>query len=205
MQETAQAEAPDTGEVTRLLLAWSEGDRSALDSLTSIVYGELRRLARRYMQRERSGQSFQTTALVNEAYLRLVDYKRMRWQNRAHFFAISAQVMRRILVERARRRNLKRGGDVPHISLDNTAIIGDRTAELVELDDAMQALAQFDPRKAQVVELRFFGGLTTEEAAEVLKVSPATIMREWSTAKAWLYREMTSGGRYGFQKMEPDR
>lgn len=205
MEGSAQEGQPDTGEVTRLLLAWSEGDRSALDSLTSIVYNELHRLARRYMHRERADQSFQTTALVNEAYMRLVDYKRMQWQNRAHFFAISAQVMRRILVERARRHNLKRGGGVRHISFENAAIVDRRPAEVVELDDALKALAQFDPRKAQVVELRFFGGLTTEEAAEVLKVSPVTVMRDWSTAKAWLYREMTSGARYGSRQMEKNR
>jgi RNA polymerase sigma-70 factor (ECF subfamily) len=177
-----------------LLRAWSDGDRDALDRLTPIVYDELHRLARHYMKRERPGHSLQTTALVNEAYIRLVDYKRMQWQNRAHFFAVSAQLMRRILVEHARRHNLKRGGGVPHVSLEETAMVGiDRAANMVALDDAMDQLARLDPRKVQVVEMRFFGGLSVEETAEVLKVSPVTVMRDWSTAKAWLYREMAGG------------
>jgi RNA polymerase sigma-70 factor (ECF subfamily) len=180
------------GDVSKLLLAWTGGEQSALDKLTPIVYQELHRLARRYMKGERPGHSLQTTALVNEAYLRLVDYKRMQWQNRAHFFAVSAQVMRRILVEHARRRNLKRGGAVPHVSLDEAAQVGGgRPADLVALDDAMNALARLDPRKVQVVEMRFFGGLSVEETAEVLKVSSVTVMRDWSTAKAWLYRELS--------------
>jgi RNA polymerase sigma factor (TIGR02999 family) len=144
------------------------------------------------------GHSLQTTALVNEAYMRLVDYKGMQWQNRAHFFAVSAQVMRRILVDHARRRNLKRGGGVPHVSLEDTAIVGgDRAADLIALDDAMNELAKLDTRKAEVVEMRFFGGLSVEETAEVLKVSPVTVMRDWRTAKAWLYRELggTTDGR----------
>jgi len=162
------------------------------------VYDELHRLARRYMRGERPGHSLQTTALVNEAYMRLVDYTRMQWQDRAHFFAVSAQVMRRILVEHARRHNLKRGGGVPHVSLDEAALVGgDRAANLVALDDAMHMLAQIDPRKAQVVEMRFFGGLNVDETAGVLKVSPATVMRDWSTAKAWLYRELAGGARDG--------
>lgn len=180
------------GEVSTLLQAWSNGDQAALEKLTPIVYDELRRLARHYMRGERSGHSLQTTALVNEAYLRLVDYKRMRWQNRAHFFAVSAQLMRRILVDTARRHNLKRGGKVQHVSLEDTALVGgDRDQDLVALDDAMQALARIDARKVQVIELRFFGGLSVEETAEVLKVSPVTVMRDWSTARAWLYREMS--------------
>jgi RNA polymerase sigma factor (TIGR02999 family) len=143
------------------------------------------------MKGERPGHSLQTTALVNEAYMRLVDYKGMQWQNRAHFFAVSAQVMRRILVDHARRRNLKRGGSVPHVSLEDTAIVGgDRAADLIALDDAMNELAKLDARKVQVVEMRFFGGLSVEETAEVLKVSPVTVMRDWRTAKAWLYREL---------------
>jgi RNA polymerase sigma factor (TIGR02999 family) len=146
------------------------------------------------MRQERPGHSLQTSALVNEAYLRLVDYKRMRWQNRAHFFAVSAQVMRRILVDHARRRNLKRGGGVAHVSLDDADILGaDLPMDLVALDDAMTALARLDPRKVQVVEMRFFGGLSVEETAEVLKVSPITVMRDWRSAKAWLYRELTGG------------
>jgi RNA polymerase sigma-70 factor (ECF subfamily) len=185
--------SPD-GDVSMLLRAWSKGDQSALDKLAPIVYDELRRLARHYLGRERAGHSLQATALVNEAYLRLVDYKRMRWENRAHFFAVSAQLMRRILVDHARRHNLKRGGGVQHVALEDTAVVGGGRAEnLVVLDDAMQALARIDPRKAHVVELRFFGGLSVEETAEVLKVSPVTVMRDWSTARAWLYREMSGG------------
>ena len=151
-------------------------------------------MARSYMRGERPGHSLQTTALVNEAYMRLVGYERMQWQNRAHFFAVSAQVMRRILVEHARRQNLKRGGGVPHVSLDEAALVGGhRAADLVALDDAMETLARLDPRKAQVVEMRFFGGLSVEETADVLKVSAATVMRDWGTARAWLYRELVDG------------
>jgi RNA polymerase sigma-70 factor (ECF subfamily) len=190
--------SPD-GDVNTLLRAWSDGDQSALEKLAPIVYDELRRLARHYMRQERPGHSLQTTALVNEAYLRLVDYKRMRWNNRAHFFAVSAQLMRRILVDHARRHNLKRGAGVQHVSLEDTAVIGaGRVEDLVTLDDAMQALGRMDPRKARVVELRFFGGLNVEETAEVLKVSPVTVMRDWSTARAWLYREMSGGPSDGF-------
>ena len=156
----------------------------------------LRRLARRYMRGERAGHSLQTTALVNEAYTRLVDYKRMQWQDRAHFFAVSAQLMRRILVEHARRHNLKRGGGVQHVSLDEAAIVGgDEDTDLVALDDAMSSLARIDPRKVQVVEMRFFGGLSVEETAEVLKISPVTVKRDWRAARAWLYRELTGGDR----------
>src|SRR5690348_10004065 len=191
MQREAQPGAA-AGDISKLLRAWSDGDRSALAQLTPIVYDELHRLARRYMKGERPGHSLQATALVNEAYIRLADYKRMSWQNRAHFFAVSAQVMRRILVEHARRHNLKRGGGVPHVSLEEVAIAdGARTADVVALDDALNALALIDPRKVQVVEMRFFGGLSVEETAEVLKVSPVTVMRDWSTAKAWLYRELS--------------
>jgi RNA polymerase sigma factor (TIGR02999 family) len=178
-------------EVTGLLQAWGEGDRAALDRLMPIVYAELRRIARRYMNRERVDHTLQTTELVNEAYLRLVDYKCMRWQDRAHFFAVSAQVMRRILVDHARRQNLKRGGAVEHVALESAmAIESGRDTDLLALDEALCELERMDPRKAQVVELRFFGGLSVEEAAEVLKVSPITIMRDWSSAKAWLFREM---------------
>jgi RNA polymerase sigma-70 factor (ECF subfamily) len=191
-----ESKAPPRGEVSGLLRAWGDGDRGALDRLTPIVYDELRRLARGYMRGERPGHSLQTTALVNEAYMRLVDYKSMLWQNRAHFFAVSAQLMRRILVDHARRRNLKRGGGVQHVSFEEgeTAMVGgDRPADWVALDGAMDALARLDPRKVQVVEMRFFGGLSVEETAEVLKVSSVTVMRDWSTAKAWLYRELTGG------------
>jgi len=198
--------SPPCAEVSGLLRAWSAGDRDALDKLTPIVYDELHRLARGYMSRERPGHSLQTTALVNEAYMRLVDYKRMKWQNRAHFFAVSAQLMHRILVEHARRRNLKRGGGVQHVSLEETAIVdGERDTDLMALDDAMVTLARLDPRKVQVVELRFFGGLSVEETAEVLKVSPVTVMRDWSTAKAWLYRELTGGTGDGPRTVETSR
>jgi RNA polymerase sigma-70 factor (ECF subfamily) len=189
-----EEKTPPRGEVSGLLRAWGDGDRGALDRLTAIVYDELHRLARRYMRGERPGHSLQTSALVNEAYMRLVDYKGMHWQNRAHFFAVSAQLMRRILVEHARRHNLKRGGGVQHVSLEETAMVGgDRAADLIALDDAMVTLARLDPRKVQVVEMRFFGGLSVEETAEVLNVSSVTVMRDWSAAKAWLYRELTGG------------
>ncbi len=192
LPEDDEAQKPPIGEVSGLLRAWGDGDRGALDRLTPIVYDELRRLASHYMRGERPGHSLQATALVNEAYMRLVDYKGMQWQNRAHFFAVSAQLMRRILVDHARRHNMKRGGGVQHVSLDETAIVGgDRAADLVALDDALDALARLDSRKVQVVELRFFGGLSVEETAEVLKVSSVTVMRDWSTAKAWLYRELS--------------
>ena len=186
------------GDVSALLQAWSHGDQEALKKLTPIVYEELHRLARHYMRGERSGHSLQTTALLNEAYVRLTDYKRMRWENRAHFFAVSAQLMRRILVDHARRHNLKRGGGVQHVPLEETAVVGgERGEDLVALDDAMKELARIDSRKAQVVELRFFGGLSVEETAEVLKVSGITVMRDWSTARAWLYREMSGESHHG--------
>ena len=185
---------PSSGEVSKLLRAWTDGDRGALDRLTPIVYDELHRLGQRYMKRERPGHSLQTTALVNEAYMRLVDYKRMRWQNRAHFFAVSAQLMRRILVEHARRHNVKRGGGVQHVSLEEAAVVGgDEDVDLLALDDAMNGLARIDPRKVQVVEMRFFGGLSVEETAQVLKVSTVTVKRDWRAARAWLYRELTGG------------
>jgi RNA polymerase sigma-70 factor, ECF subfamily len=191
MEQPAQLSDAAGDDVSQLLRAWSQGDRGALDKLTPIVYNELRRLAGHYMKRERAGHSLQTTALVNEAYTLLVDYKRMQWQDRAHFFAVSAQLMRRILVEHARKRNLKRGAGVQHVSLEDAAVLGARrSSDLVALDDAMNALARLDSRKVQVVELRFFGGLSVEETAEVLKISAVTVMRDWSTAKAWLYREL---------------
>ena len=203
--DDSELKAPPCGDVSKLLRAWSKGDRSALQKLTPIVYDELRRLARHYMTAERSGHSLQTTALVNEAYVRLTDYKRMRWENRAHFFAVSAQLMRRILVDHARRHNLKRGATVQHISLEDTAAVRERDENLVVLDEALQALARFDSRKAQVVELRFFGGLSVEETAEILKVSPITVMRDWSTARAWLYREMKGESPNGSRTLETDR
>jgi RNA polymerase sigma factor (TIGR02999 family) len=151
------------------------------------------------MERERPGHTLQTTALVNEAYMRLVDYKRMQWQDRAHFFAVSAQVMRRILVDHARSHNIKRGRGVQHVTLDEVAImIGDRTGDFAALDEALNELARLDPRKVQIIEMRFFGGLSVEETAEVLKVSPATVRRDWSIAKLWLYRELRAGNADGF-------
>ncbi len=193
-------------DISKLLRAWSDGDHSALARLTPIVYDELRRLARRYMKRERPGHSLQTTALVNEAYMRLVDYERMQWQNRAHFFAVSAQLMRRILVEHARRHNLKRGGAVQHVSLEEAAVVGGaQDTDLVELDTAMNTLARIDPRKVQVVEMRFFGGLSVDETAEVLKVSTVTVKRDWRAARAWLYRELTGGTTDGLRTMETSR
>jgi RNA polymerase sigma factor (TIGR02999 family) len=181
-----------TKEVTQLLLAWSDGNQAALDQIIPLVHGELHRLARRYMQRERAGHALQTTALVNEAYLRLVDWKNVHWQNRAHFFGVAAQLMRRILVDFARsRRYTKRGGKAVQVSLEEAATLSDeRRGDLIALDDALKSLARLDSRKAQIVELRFFGGLSVAEAAEVMKVSPRTVMREWNLARAWLYREL---------------
>jgi RNA polymerase sigma-70 factor (ECF subfamily) len=201
-KDEEEGKASPCGEVSVLLRAWTDGDPQALEKLTPIVYEELHRLARYYMSGERTGHSLQTTALVNEAYLRLTDYKRMRWQNRAHFFAVSGQLMRRILVDHARRHNLKRGAGIQHVSLEDTAVVGERDEDLVALDDALQALARFDSRKARVVELRFFGGLNVDETAEVLKVSPITVMRDWSTARAWLYREMKGESPDGSRTLE---
>lgn len=183
-------------EVSQLLKEWSDGDEAALDKVMPIVYQELRRLAHHYMRRERPGHTLQTTALVNEAYMRLADYKKMRWQSRAHFFAVAAQVMRRILVEQARSKNFaKRGGGAQKISLDETAVISPgRSTEVIAVDDALTELESWDPRKGKIVELRFFGGLSIEETAEVLKVSPTTVQREWRSAKAWLYRAISEGG-----------
>jgi RNA polymerase sigma-70 factor (ECF subfamily) len=193
-------------DVSQLLRAWSNGDHRALDGLTPIVYAELRRLAHRYMRRESRGHSLQTTALVNEAYIRLVDYKRMQWQNRAHFFAVSAQLMRRILVEHARRHNLKRGRGIQHVSLDEATVGGAvPSVDLVALDDALNALAGVDPRKVRVVEMRFFAGLSVEETAMVLKISPVTVRRDWSSAKIWLYRELTGDTDDGFGPLETAR
>ncbi len=199
---------PSGEDVTVFLRAWSGGDQNALDRMIPIVYKELHRLAHRHLRRERPGHSLQTTALVNEAYLRLVDYNRMQWQDRAHFFAVSAQLMRRILVGHARRHNLKRGAGVLHVTLDEAAIAvagAGRASDLVALDDALNALARFDPRKVQVVEMRFFGGLSLEETAEVLKVSAVTVRRDLRTARAWLYRELTGGTDDGIRTLETSR
>lgn len=186
------AEVP-AHEVTRLLQAWSDGDEGALQELIPLVYEELHRLARRYMAGERSGHTLQTSALVNEAYLRLVDVQKVNWQNRAQFFGVAAQLMRRILVDFARsRRSLKRGGDAPTVALEESLIVSrGRGADLVALDDALKTLAAMDPRRSRVVELRFFGGLSAEESAEVLKVSPETVMHDWKLAKVWLLRELS--------------
>ena len=188
---------PSPQEVTQLLADWSNGNQAALDKLAPLVHEELRRLAHHYMSRERPGHTLQTSALVNEAYLRLIDQKNVHWQNRAHFFGIAAQLMRRILVDYARRRHyLKRGGNAQQVSLDQVAIYSqERSAELIALDDALTALTTVDQRKSQVVELRFFGGLSVEEVAEVLKVSRETVMRDWRLAKVWLLREINSGKR----------
>jgi RNA polymerase sigma factor (TIGR02999 family) len=182
-------------DITELLLAWHGGDNQALDRLMPLVQDELRRLAHHYMSRERPDPALQTTALINEAYMRLVGSSRVRWQDRAHFFAVSAQLMRRILVDLARaRKKLKRGGDAPHVSLDEAHVVpaaGDADLlALIALDGALERLAAIDARQSKVVELRFFGGLSVEETAEVLKVSPITVMRDWGLARAWLLREL---------------
>ena len=187
---------PTPHEVTQMLAAWGNGDQAARDQLMPLVYDELHRLAHQYMNRERPGHTLQTSALVNEAFLRLVDQRDVHWQNRAHFFGIAAQMMRRILVDYARNRQYaKRGGDARQVSLDEVAIVSEeRAADVVALDDALSGLAEFDLRKSQIVELRFFGGLSIDETAEVLAVSPGTVMRDWTLAKAWLRREMTADG-----------
>ncbi|MEP7308534.1 MAG: sigma-70 family RNA polymerase sigma factor [Acidobacteriota bacterium] len=178
---------------TELLQAWTRGDKAALDKLLPLVHQELLRLARRHMKRERPGHTLQATALVNEAYLRLINVKHVQWQNRAHFFAMSARVMRRILVDAARARGYqKRGGGVEHVALDEALIVAtEPTQDLVALDDALQTLTAFDARKGQVVEMRFFGGLSVDETAEALHVSADTVMRDWRLAKVWLLRELS--------------
>jgi len=187
--------APLTHEVTRLLKAWTAGDAQALEKLTPLVYQELHRVAQRIMAKERSGHILQTTALVNEVYMRLVDCGQINWQDRAHFFAVSAQLMRRILVDFARSREYqKRGGGVAQLSFDEVASVSNEPdPNLVSLDDALNALAEVDGRKSKVIELRFFGGLSVEETAEVLSVSAQTVMRDWRLARAWLLRELSEG------------
>lgn len=184
---------PPPHEVTRLLLRWGDGDRDAFDALTPLVYDELRRLAGRYLRRERSDHTLQSTALVHEAYLKLVDQRNVRWQNRAQFFGLAAEMIRRILVDHARARQAaKRGGAVYRLTLDEALDASSpRDTDLVRLDDAMKALAEFDLQQARVVELRYFAGLTIEETAEVLGISPATVKRDWLLAKAWLRRELS--------------
>jgi RNA polymerase sigma factor (TIGR02999 family) len=187
---------PDTqaSETTQLLRVWAGGDQDALERLTVRVYHELRRLAGCFIQNERPGRTIQTTALVHEAYLKLIDVRNVDWQHRAHFFAVSAQIMRRILLDRARRRvAAKRGGRMPRVNLDDIPNLGsNRSRELIALEDALNTLAEMDPRKARVIELRFFGGLSVEETAEVLKISPDTVFRDWRLARAWLMSELES-------------
>jgi RNA polymerase sigma factor (TIGR02999 family) len=180
-------------QITELLLSWSNGDKEALDQLIPLVSSELRRMARRYMAKERSGHTLQTSALINEAYLRLVNQQNVEWKDRAHFFAVAAQIMRHILIDHARRYQYeKRGAGAQKIALDDTAVLGQQRAkELVALDDALTELAAFDPRKSQIVELRFFGGLTLEEVAEATSTSPATVKRELQAAKLWLKQIMS--------------
>lgn len=182
----------ECSETTQLLRAWADGDPGALEQLTPRVYDELRRIAGHFMRDERHGRTIQTTALVHEAYLKLIDVTSVGWQHRAHFFAVSAQIMRHILLDRARRRvAAKRGGAAPRVNLDEVPDIGSgRARELIALDDALNAMAKVDPRKARVVELRFFAGLSVEETAEVLKVSSDTVKRDWRLARAWLLAEL---------------
>jgi RNA polymerase sigma-70 factor (ECF subfamily) len=184
---------PASHEITQLLLAWREGDQAALDQLIPLVHAELYRRAKRYMGRERRGHTLQTTALIHETYLRLVDVQQVRWQNRAHFFAIAARLMRRILVDYAReRRYKKRGGEARRVSLDESLVISPEPDEdLVALDEALSALGEVDVRKSRVVELRFFGGLSVEETAEALDVSPETVKRDWRLARSWLLRRLS--------------
>lgn len=187
---------PDPHDITQLLLAWGNGDQAALEQMVPLVNAELHRLAKHYLVRERSSHTLQTTALVNEAYLRLIDWKHVEWQNRAHFFGLSAQLMRRILVDHARRRSYrKRGGDARQVPLEEAAVVSvERSADLIALDDALNTLAEMDARKSRIIELRFFGGLSVEETAEALKISPRTVKREWALAQAWLYRELGKRG-----------
>lgn len=186
---------PPAHDVTQLLRAWSSGDQQALEKLTPLVYEELHRRARHYVARERPGHTIQTTALINEVYLRLVDFRGVTWQDRAHFLAVCARMMRRILTDFARSRNYqKRGGAAQQVTFDEQLFVtGESPADLVALDDALNGLAGVDQRKSQVVELRFFGGLTVQETAEVLKVSEETVKRDWRLAKLWLLREMSGG------------
>lgn len=194
-KETAVMTQASSEEVTGLLLAWSDGDQSALEKLMPLVYAELHRLAKRYMRREQAGHTLQTSALVNEAYLHLIDARGVRWQNRTHFFAVSAQIMRRILVDFARaRQNLKRGGGALQVSLDEELVVSPaRGDDMLALNEALERLAALNVRQGRVVELRYFGGLNEEEIAEVLKVSPRTVRYDWSLARAWLFRELEQG------------
>lgn len=183
---------PAANDVTQLLVNWRKGDQQALEELWPLVYGELRKLARRYLRRERSDHTLQSTALVHEAFIRLIDQKNVQWQNRAHFFGVAAQMIRRILVDHARgHQTTKRGGGVCKLSLDEAIGVAEkRDLDLVTLDDALNGLAEIDVQQSRIVELRFFGGLSIEETAHVLGISPATVKRDWNIAKAWLYRDM---------------
>ncbi|HEX8249329.1 MAG TPA: sigma-70 family RNA polymerase sigma factor [Pyrinomonadaceae bacterium] len=193
--EFSEMNQPASQEITQLLLAWGSGDKAALDALMPIVYDELRKLAKRYMRRQNPDHTLQTTALVNEAYLRLIDSSRVRWQDRTHFFAISAQLMRRILVDFARAKNSrKRGGEQIQITLDERIEAPfEKEMNLVALDEALQNLAKLSQRQSQIVELRYFGGLSEEEISETMEISTRTVRRDWSLARAWLYRELNQG------------
>jgi len=188
--------SPQVSELTGLLMAWGEGNRDALEQLTPIVDVELRRIAEAYLSRERCGHILQTTALVNEAWIRLIDWQKSEWQNRAHFFGVAASLMRKILVTEARRRRrLKRGGEGLQVSLSEADLVAHgKPLDLVALDDALNALAEFDERKSRIVELRFFGGLSVAETAEALRISERTVAREWELARSWLYRQLSNDG-----------
>lgn len=189
--ETPTVPEQNTQELTEILRKWSNGDAEALEKLTPAVYAELHRIAKRYMGREREGHTLQTTALVNEAYVRLIDWKTAKWENRAHFFGVSAQLMRRILVDFARKRPSKKDAALQRVSLEEAFVVTDeKDADLVALDEALTELAKFDERKARIVEMKFFGGLKTDEISQVIGVSEITVLREWQKAKAWLYLQL---------------
>ena len=200
MLESRSMMTVNADDLTELLVEWGQGDKAALDRLTPLVYDEIRRIAHRYVQREREGQTLQTTALVNEAYLRLAGSANIAWQNRAHFYAVTAQVMRRILIDHARRRQyVKHGGEIERVPFEVAGsevglMSQPRASELLALDEALDELARLDPRKSRVVELRYFGGLSLEETAKVLEVSPMTVRRDWRAAKAWLFRRIKDEG-----------
>ena len=197
---------PAEHDVTELLREWSEGDQQALSELLPIIYDELRQVAHRYLQRERAEHTLETTALVHEAYLKLIDQRSVNWQNRAHFFAIAAQAMRRILIDNARRRTAGKRGNGARVPLEEVAVVsGERDDNLLALDEALRQLEEIDPQQSKIVELRYFGGLTIEETSEAMSLSPATVKREWSTAKVWLYGAMTGRTGDGFASLETAR
>ena len=195
--EVPQMDKPGAHELTQLLEAWSDGEEEALEKLAPLVHAELYRLAKRYMSRERPDHLLQTSALINEAYVRLIDVKAVRWQNRAHFFGVAAQIMRRILVDFARRRpRADKDAEAIRMSLDEAMTVSsERDRDLLALDEALKSLAEIDERKSQIVEMRFFGGLSVDETAEAMRISSITVIREWNKAKAWLYRELRAPGR----------